>query len=99
MGARRSSCANAVSHRPSVKNVSSQPYPVIASSGRQRIVTPSARACSIAVRRCQKFSSHANGVWLTHATPTLTSLIGSPVGDQMLGEQRRGAVDVQEVVL
>src|SRR5215470_12354170 len=72
-----SSWANAVSCRPCMKNASSQPYPVIASSGRHRTVTPWARASAIAAERCAKFSSHASGVWLTHATATLTSLMAT----------------------
>src|SRR5690349_15672184 len=52
------------------------------------------------MRRCAKFSSHANGVWLTQATATLTSFMGGlPVGFEMLDEEACGARDLQEAVL
>src|ERR1051325_11769654 len=56
----------------------------------------------MAARRWARLSSQASGVWLTQAKATLTSLMGflvsgrSAVGDQMLGEQRCGAVDLEE---
>src|SRR5213078_1808307 len=95
-----SSCANAVSCSPGMKNASSQPYPVTASSGRHSTVTPWARASAIAAARCARLSSHASGVWLTHATATLTSLMAVlAVEDQMLGQERCGAVDLEKCAL
>ena len=72
-GASACNSASARACRLGMKNVSSQPYPVIASSGRHSSVTPAARASVMARSRRARLPSQSSGVWLTTATPTLMS--------------------------